>query len=163
MFLLLLMIVCMIHSSSARGGWLDRIKNVRSIDEMDEIEDYKPSVFKDDDVDDKSSPRNNVPTQPYGRPHLPPAALFALPKAPLLTLLGGWFLISLVKELRLLVQEVAESGLADLDGNGLPPAVGAKSRRRGPPQNDLDDVESFMKVRLERGGRRVEIDRCIDR
>ncbi|GMI20515.1 hypothetical protein TrRE_jg7862 [Triparma retinervis] len=106
------------------------------LDDKEESEQAKTFETYEAESDDES---------PYGRPHLPPAALFALPKAPLLTLLGGWFLISLVKELRLLVQEVAESGLADLDGNGLPPAVGAKSRRRGPPQNDLDDVDSFMK------------------
>jgi len=65
-------------------------------------------------------------------------AVFAAPSSLFLTFVSGWFLISFVKELRMLVHEVGdavENGLGDLDGG--------KSRRMG-KGHDLEDTDSFM-------------------
>ena len=147
LFLMVLLVINP-NSASANGGWLERIMGKGKLDGGESYNSPSFNQVRGLDEDDNSSPpHNDVSTPPSSRPHVPYAGFLALPKAPLMTLFGGWFLLSLVKELRLLIQEVADSGLADLDGNGLPPAVGAKKRRHGLPQSDLDDVESFMKVR----------------
>ena len=56
--------------------------------------------------------------------------VLAAPQSAVITFVTGWFLISFVKELRLLLSEIAESGIADVDG-GRPGGVSAPGWKAG--------------------------------